>query len=63
MREKEGTRGGVVELAAIITLEGTNRVTELGGDLGVEMGESVKGVELELFRKSLEKMREVIQDD
>lgn len=47
MREKEGTRGGVIELAAIITLEGTNRVTELVGDLGVEMGESVKGVGLE----------------
>jgi hypothetical protein len=35
---EEGARGGVVELAAIITLEGTDRAMELGGDPGEEVG-------------------------
>jgi hypothetical protein len=38
MGEEERTRGVVVELAAIITLEGTDRATELGGDPGEEVG-------------------------
>jgi hypothetical protein len=45
--EKEGARGRVVELTTVVTLEGTNRVTELGGDPGEEVCEGVKGVRLE----------------
>jgi hypothetical protein len=62
MREK-GARYGVVELAAIITLEGTDRATELGGDPDEEMDEGVKGVGLKPQRKGLEKVGETIQDD
>jgi hypothetical protein len=39
---EEGARGGVVELSAIVTLKGTNRTTELGGDLGEEVGKVEK---------------------
>jgi hypothetical protein len=35
--EKERTRGVVVELAAIVTLQGTDRATELGGYPGEEV--------------------------
>jgi hypothetical protein len=34
MGEKEGSRGVVVKLAVIVTLEGTDRATKLGGDCG-----------------------------
>jgi hypothetical protein len=44
--EKEGARDEVVELAAIVTLKGTNRVTELGGDPGEEVCEGGQGVRL-----------------
>jgi hypothetical protein len=36
---EEGARGVVVELAAIITLEGTDRVTKLGGDPSEEVSD------------------------
>jgi hypothetical protein len=39
---EEGARGGVVELLAIVTLQGMNRVTELGGDPGEEVGKGGK---------------------
>jgi hypothetical protein len=39
-------RGVVVELAAIITLEGTDRATELDGDRGEEVGEGGERVGL-----------------
>jgi hypothetical protein len=52
-------RGVVVELAAVIALECTNRTTELCGDPSEEVGEGVKGA----TEGSLEKMREVIQND
>jgi hypothetical protein len=39
MGEEEGARGVVIELAAIITLEDTDWVTELGGDPSEELGE------------------------
>jgi hypothetical protein len=37
---------GVVELAAIITLEGTDRATELGGDPSEEVGKGGERVGL-----------------
>jgi hypothetical protein len=57
---EKGARGGVVELAAVIALESTNWATKLGGDPSEEVGEGVKGVELEPQRKSLEEMREIV---
>jgi hypothetical protein len=61
MGEEERTRGVVVELAAIMTLEGTDWATELGGDPG-EVGEGGKRVGLQPKRESPQKMREVIQN-
>jgi hypothetical protein len=58
--EKEGARDGVVELAFIVTLEGTNRSTELGRDLGEELGEVDKRVGLQPKHKSPKKTREII---
>jgi hypothetical protein len=46
--EEERVRSMVVELAAIITLEGTNRATELGGDPGEKVGEGGECVGLQL---------------
>jgi hypothetical protein len=63
MGEEEGTRGVVVELAAIITLEGTDRATELGRDLGEKVGEGGKRVGLQPKRESPQKMREVVYND
>jgi hypothetical protein len=61
--EEEGARGVVVELAAIITLEGTDRATELGGDPGKKVGEGGERVGLQLKWDSPKKMREVVQND
>lgn len=60
---EKGWRGGVVELIAVITLECTNRATELDGDPSEEVGEGGKGVGLEPQGESPEKMREIIQDE
>jgi hypothetical protein len=46
MSEKERTGGVVVELAAIVTLQGTNRATKLGGDPGEEVCEGGERVRL-----------------
>jgi hypothetical protein len=57
---EEGARGGVVELVAIVTLEGTDRATELGGDPGEEVGEGGERVGIQPKRESLKKVKEVI---
>jgi hypothetical protein len=44
--EEVGARGDVVKLSDIVTLQGTNRATELGGDPGEEVGKGGKGVRL-----------------
>jgi hypothetical protein len=44
--EEEGARGVVVELAAVITLKGTNRTTKLGGDPSEEVSEGGERVGL-----------------
>ena len=46
MGEKEGARGVVVDLAAVITLKGTNRTTKLGGDPSEEVSEGGERVGL-----------------
>jgi hypothetical protein len=43
---EEGARGSVVELSAIVTLQGMNQTMELGGDLGEEVGMGGKGIRL-----------------
>ena len=63
MGEEEGARGVVVELAAIITLEGTDRATKLSGDPGEEVGEGGEGVRLQPKWEGPMKMREVVQND
>jgi hypothetical protein len=60
---KEGARGIVVELVAIITLEGTDQATELGGDPSEEVGEDGERVELQPKLKNPKKMGEVVQND
>jgi hypothetical protein len=57
---EKGARGRVVELATIVTLEGTDRSTKLGRDPGKEVGEVDKRVGLQPKRKSPKKMREII---
>jgi hypothetical protein len=60
--EKEGARGKIVKLTTVITLENMNWATKLSGCPSEELGEGGKGIRLEPPRKSLEKMREIIQD-
>jgi hypothetical protein len=52
MREEEGMRGVVVELTTIITLEGTDRATKLGGDPGEAVGEGGEHVRFQPKRES-----------
>jgi hypothetical protein len=61
--EEERAGGVVIELMAIITLEGTDWATELGGDPGEEVGEGGGCVGLQPKWESLEKMREIVQND
>ena len=61
--EEEGARVRVVKLTTIITLEGTNQATELGGYLGKEVGEGGERVGLQLKWESPKKMRKIIQND
>jgi hypothetical protein len=63
MGEEEGSRGVVVELVAIVTLEGTDRATELGGDPVKEVGEGGERVGLQPKRESPKKMGVVVQND
>jgi hypothetical protein len=60
--EEERLRGVVVELAAIVSLQCTDRATELGGDPDEEVCESGKSVGLQPKRKSPDKMRKIIQN-
>jgi hypothetical protein len=62
MREKEGAGGVIVELAAVVTLQGTDRAVKLGGDPGEEVCEGSERVGLQSKRKSPKKMGEVIQN-
>jgi hypothetical protein len=59
--EEERARCIVVELVAIITLEGMERAAKLGGD----PGEEVRVLNVSYFNQSgkVQKMREVVQND
>jgi hypothetical protein len=61
MGKEKGERGVVVELAAIITLQDTIRVTKLGGYLGEEVGEGGEHVGPQPERKNPKKMGKIIQ--
>jgi hypothetical protein len=56
MRMDEGA-GGVIELVIIFTLESTNRVVELGGDLSKEVQESGESVRFQTQWESPKKVR------
>jgi hypothetical protein len=56
MSEKERARGVIVELAAVVTLQGTDRAVKLGGDPGEEVCEGGERVGLQSKRKSPKKM-------
>jgi hypothetical protein len=62
MSEKVRTGGVVVELAAIVTLQGTDRSTKLGGYPGEEVYEGGECVRLQPKRKSPKKMGKIIQN-
>jgi hypothetical protein len=61
MSEKKRAGGVIVELAAIVTLQGTDRAVKLGGDPGEEVCEGGECVGLQSKRKSPKKMGKVIQ--
>ena len=51
-REEEGTRGGVIELTPVVTLDGLNGEAELSGHPGKEVKEGGEGLRLSAQRKS-----------
>jgi hypothetical protein len=61
--EEERARGVVVELTTIITPKGTDRATELGGDLGDKVCEGGECVGLQPKGESPKKVTEVVQND
>jgi hypothetical protein len=63
VNEEERTGGVVVELAAIVTLQGTDRALELGGYPGEEVSEGGKRVGLQPKGESPKKMGVVVQND
>jgi hypothetical protein len=62
MSEKERAGGVIVELAAVVTLQGTDRAVKLGGDPGEEVCEGGECVGFQSKRKSPKKMGKIIQD-
>jgi len=61
--EEERTGGVVVELAAIVALQGTDRAPELGGYPGEKVSEGGKRVGLQPKGESPKEMGVVIQND
>ena len=61
--KKENPRGGVIELAPIVTLDGLDGEAELSGHPGEEVTERGKGLRLSTQRKSPGIMREIINHD
>jgi hypothetical protein len=53
----------VVELAAVVALQGTDRALELGGNPGEEVSEGGKRVRLQSKGESPKKMGVVVQND
>jgi hypothetical protein len=62
MSEEERTRGVVVELAAIVALQITDRATKLSGYPGEEVCEGGECVRLQPKRESPEKVGKIIQN-
>jgi hypothetical protein len=62
MSEEERPGGVVVELAAIVTLQSTDRATKLGGYPGEEVCEGGECVRLQPKRESSEKIGKIIQN-
>ena len=60
MRGKEGADGSIVEFLSVVSLKGMDGVTKLGGDIGVEGGESGGDVRFPTEGKSPHKMRKII---
>ena len=60
--EEERARGVVIELAAIVTLQSTDRATKLSGYPGEEVCESGECVRLQAKREGPEKMGKIIQN-
>jgi hypothetical protein len=54
--------GVVVELAAVVTMQGTDRAVKLGGDSGEEVCKGGERVRLQPKRKSPNKMGKSIQN-
>ena len=60
MREEEGTGGGVIKLAAVVTLDGLDGETELSGHPSEEVEKCGKSIRLGTQGKSPRIMREII---
>jgi hypothetical protein len=60
MREEESTRGGVIKLATIVTLDGLDGEAELCGHPSEEMKKRGKSIRLRTQGKGPRVMREII---
>ena len=60
--EEERARGGVVELAPVVTLNGLNGTTKLSGHLGEEVGKRLESFGFQAQRKSPGVMGKVINN-
>jgi hypothetical protein len=58
--EKEGARGGVIELTPVVALDGLNGEAELSGHRGKEVKKGGEGVRLGTQREGLGVVREII---
>jgi hypothetical protein len=60
--EKEGARGGVIELTTVVALDGLNGETELSGHPGKEVKKGGEGVRLGMQREGPGVVRKIIND-
>jgi hypothetical protein len=63
VRGKKGANGDVIELLAVVGLEGMNRTTELSGHVSIEGNESGGDVGLLTEGKRPHKMRKIIKNN
>ena len=61
VRRKKVAYGDIVKLFAVVSLQGKDGTTKLGGDIGVKGGECGEGIELATKRKFPYIMRKIIQ--
>lgn len=57
------TVGDVVELFAVVALDGSNGAVEMGSDEGVKVGESGVNVGFKMHRKAPHEMGKIINDN